>query len=130
MLETYVREKRGVPRLPYRAVKEKILGESYILSLVFADTSLIKKINSAHRRKHSATNVLSFPLSKKTGEVFMHLPTIRKEAKSLRVSFPEHTLFIYIHGLLHLKGFLHGKKMEALEKKYLRYFSSGRKKNK
>jgi probable rRNA maturation factor len=98
--------------------KEKILGKSYELSLVMADNKLMKKLNSHYREKNKTTNVLSFPLDKKLGEIFINKGLAKKEAQKGNVPFSKYLDHLFVHSLLHLKGFNHGEKMEAEEKKF------------
>ena len=39
------------------------------------------------------------------------------------MTYKNFLIFIIIHGLLHLKGLEHSKKMEDLEKKYLKKYA-------
>ena len=103
--------KRKVPDLPFVKYKEKILGKTYELSLVFCGPAKTKELNLVYRDKDKEANVLSFPLSKTSGEIFIKLPAIDFSAPHL-----------FIHGLLHLKGLSHGSKMENEERKYLKLF--------
>lgn len=97
--------KRKTPDLPFKEIKEKILGKKYDISLVLASNSLIKKLNKKYRKKNAATSSLSFSFSKTEGEVFLNAQ-----------EKPEKMLPLFIHSLLHLKGLGHGKKMEKQEK--------------
>ncbi len=100
--------KRRTPVRPFAEYKEKILGPNYDLSLVFCGPVLTRRLNQERRHETKVANILSFPLSNSTGEIFINLST---------TDWPIDYLFI--HGLLHLKGFRHGSKMEAEEKKFL-----------
>src|SRR3989344_633668 len=106
-----------------KKIKEKILGTEYELSLVFTPNNLSQDLNREYRDKNHPTNVLSFPLGKNTGEIFMDLSKISEEARNLKLSNPSYFIFIFIHGLLHLKGIDHGKEMSGQEKKFLQEFN-------
>ena len=56
---------------PFVKMKEKILGKSYSLSLNFVGVKKIKTLNSKYRKIDRPTDILSFPLSKKDGEIFI-----------------------------------------------------------
>lgn len=58
------------------------------------------------------SNVLAFPLSKTSGEI-----VICKAAAK-----PYTADFLFIHGLLHLKGYKHGGIMEREEAKLIKKF--------
>ena len=111
------------PHLPYQRMKDEVLGKKYQLSLVFVGESRAREINQTTRSKTYAPNVLSFPLSKDSGEIFMAPSVAKREAKKYGHSYNRHVCYLFIHGLLHLKGLDHGKKMEASEQEYLKRFS-------
>jgi len=111
--------KRSLPKIRFDKILEEVLGKEYELSLVFTSTALSKKLNSTYRGKNNPTNILSFPLSKKSGEIFIDLTTASKEVKKFEMSFPKFITYLFIHGLLHLKGMEHGYTMERREKKLL-----------
>ncbi|MCC7004862.1 rRNA maturation RNase YbeY [Candidatus Nomurabacteria bacterium] len=115
--------KSKLPRLPYLSVKNEVLGGKYELSLVFVGDTLSKKLNFKYRRKNKPTNVLSFPLNKTTGEIFINPNKAKKEAKFFGKSFNDFIAILFIHGLLHLKGMQHGSKMEGIEKKLAKKFN-------
>jgi len=114
--------KRNVPDIPFVSIKNKILGPSYGISLVFIGPRKAKDLNKKYRHKDYFPNVLTFPLEKKTGEIFINLSQAKKESASYQQSPDLHIAFLFIHGLLHLKGMSHGSKMEGEEKKFLETF--------
>ena len=113
------------PNLPFADIKQAVLGRRYNLSLVFVENSFSKKINTHYRGKNKPTNVLAFPISKTEGELFINLPLVKKEAPMFSLPFPSFLLFIFIHGLLHLKGLRHGSRMGKEEKKWMKKYSLG-----
>jgi len=102
-----------------KKIRNDILGKEYSLSVAYVSEKKSQEINKKYRKKDRATNVLSFALRKNEGELVLCKTLIRKEAKSSGKNFEEWLGFLVIHGMLHLKGLKHGKKMEKLEKKYL-----------
>jgi probable rRNA maturation factor len=114
--------KSRAPRSPFSLLKNAVLGKKYCLSLVFAGPSLTQKLNSTYRRKNKSADILSFPLSKSSGEIFINLSLVRKEASLQGLDYPSYVLRLFIHGLLHLKGMRHGSKMERAEKKFIKNF--------
>ena len=111
-------------------IKNDILGKKYSLSIAFVTEEKSREINKKYRRKDKATNVLSFALGKNWGELVLCKAVIKKEArlrlsasdgqaKKIKDVYQDYLGFLVIHGMLHLKGMRHGKKMEKLEKKYL-----------
>lgn len=111
------------PRLPFSDIKKEVLGEKYELSVIFAPKKMAQELNKAHREKDYVPNVLSFPLSKTSGEIFINLETVKKEAPLFEQTYTKFLGFIFIHGLLHLKGMDHGSTMEKYEKKFCKKFN-------
>lgn len=104
---------------PYTRLKNKVLGRDYELSLVFADNKLSRHLNKTYRKKNKPADVLSFPLSAKSGEIFIDLVTARKEVGKFNMPFRKFVTYLFIHGLLHLKGMKHGNTMKQAELKLL-----------
>ena len=111
------------PSLPYQAIKDAILKQDYELSLVFLGSKRAQQLNQSSRQKNYVPNVLSFPLTNTAGEIYICLPVAKAEANKFGATYPKHVGFLYIHGLLHLKGHDHGPRMENLERKYCHQFS-------
>lgn len=109
--------KGKLPSLPFAQMKDAVMGQNYELSLVFIGERRSKKLNTAYRNKHKSGNVLSFPLDKKTGEIFICPERARREAKSFDRKYENFIAFLFIHGLCHLKGMDHGSTMEKAEEK-------------
>lgn len=114
--------KGKLPRLPFVDIKNAILGEKYDLSIVFCGNGLSQRLNRTYRGKDKPTNVLSFPLSKKSGEIVIDLMKSKKEAPQFDEKFPNFVGFLFIHGLLHLKGLDHGSTMESKEQRFRKMF--------
>ncbi|MDQ5957923.1 MAG: putative rRNA maturation factor [Patescibacteria group bacterium] len=110
------------PRLPFQAIADEIVGPKYDLSLVFVGDTRARTLNINHRGKKYIPNVLSFPLAKNSGEIFINLLQTKRESKKFGHSPLEHCGFLFIHGLLHLKGYSHGSRMEEKERSYMRHF--------
>jgi probable rRNA maturation factor len=98
-------------------IKDFTLGKKYNLSLVFENKKRMLLLNKIYRNKNKTTDVLSFPLEKTKGEIFICLSECKKEAKKFGRDFENFVLFLFIHALCHLKGMTHGSKMEKEERK-------------
>ncbi|MCK9345089.1 MAG: rRNA maturation RNase YbeY [Candidatus Pacebacteria bacterium] len=109
--------KGKLPRLPFAKMTEAVLGKEYECSLVIVSPKKSRELNLAYREKDNSTNILSFPLSDDEGEIFIDLAKARTEAPLFDRSYTNFVGFLFIHGLLHLKGLDHGTKMENAEKK-------------
>ncbi|MFQ5662043.1 MAG: rRNA maturation RNase YbeY [Candidatus Paceibacteria bacterium] len=105
--------KGKLPSLPFENMKNEVLGKNYELSLVFIGTKKSQALNKKYRKKNKPADVLSFPLSKSTGEIFICPKTTKQESIGS----------LFIHGLMHLKGLRHGSTMERAEKKVRLKFS-------
>jgi len=112
-ISTTLKKQKYPKNIQYQKIKDKVLGKKYELSLVFCGGKLTKKLNKKFRKKNYSANILSFPLSENSGEIFIKLPVPKK--------FPVDYLFI--HGLVHLKGYQHSEEMEKIEEKIRKKFS-------
>ncbi len=115
--------KYPTPKIPFEEIKNSVLGQAYELSLVFVLEKESHALNLQYRQKDKPTNILSFPLDKETGEIFICLPYAKKEAPSFEREFTNYIAFLFIHGLIHLKGLDHGSIMEAEEEKIRKLFA-------
>ena len=96
--------------LPFQKIKEDVLGKTYDLSLAFVGPTESLRVTRDVKKKDHISNVLSFPLSKTSGEI-MICPSARGA----------YTVgYLFIHGLAHLKGYKHGATMENIERLYLK----------
>lgn len=114
--------KGKLPRLPFLNMKNAVLGRSYELSVVFVGDRRSRTLNETYRKKSYVPNVLSFPLSKSEGEIFINPHQARRDAHSFGMSHTTCLAFLLIHGMLHLKGLPHGSTMGKLEQNYLKRF--------
>lgn len=110
------------PHIPWERISRAVLGASYELSLILCSDALARRINRESRKKTYSPNVLSFPLSKSEGEIVLNIRKAYREAMRYNHSPSEHLVFLFIHGLLHLKGMDHGDTMENAERHFLKRF--------
>lgn len=123
---TIINKTRSTPTpvgVPFVSIKNAILGEKYDLSISFISARKQKEINLTYRGINKSTNILSFPISKNSGEITFDLNKVKKDAPLFKMSYPKFLKYLLIHGLLHLEGFEHSSTMEKEEKKYLDLFS-------
>lgn len=113
------RTRQRHPAFSYDELAEKVLGKNYELSLVFVGNTVSRRLNKTLRGKDKPTNVLSFPLSKTSGEIFIDLAKAKQENKKFGMNFKKFVIYLFIHGLLHLKGMEHGDKMIKVENQLL-----------
>jgi probable rRNA maturation factor len=108
--------------LSFLAMKEKVLGEDYDLALSFVNEKKIHELNKIYRNVDKPTDILSFPIDKNVGEIFICKKIANIKAKEFERTPENFLLFLFIHGLVHLKGFDHGNKMEKEESIHRKYF--------
>ena len=104
-----------LPPVPFTDIKKAVLGTAFDLSVVIATPATMKKLNTIYRDKKAATDILSFPISKKEGEIYLCLSEAKKEARKFDRSYENFLSFLFIHGCVHLKGHDHGSTMESIE---------------
>ena len=113
------------PRVPFARIKKTILGERYELSLVLIGDTLATRLNREHKGKTEPTNILSFPLTKTEGEIFLNVRRAARDAKKFGHTHTQHIAFLFIHGCLHLSGMHHGNALEKKEEALLAQFFPG-----
>lgn len=114
--------------MPFAFIKKAVLGKNYELSLVFASDAKLAKLNKKYRAENRTTDVLSFLISKNSGEIYISLKESARQAESFGYKNSSSTEiekfvgFLFIHGMLHLKGYSHGSTMEQEEAKFVKKF--------
>ncbi|HBD25069.1 MAG: rRNA maturation RNase YbeY [Candidatus Zambryskibacteria bacterium RIFOXYD1_FULL_40_13] len=114
--------KNTLPSVSFALMKDVVLGKKYSLSLVFVGNKKSQELNNSYRGKNKPTNILSFPLDKTTGEIFINLSLAKKESPRFDRKPTNFVAFLFIHGLMHLKGMRHGSRMDRLEAKFQKQF--------
>lgn len=118
-----INETKGkLPSLPFEKIKNKILGKKYELDLVFVSNKKIHALNKTYRKVDSPTDILSFPIDKNSGEIFICEKIAKKKAPDFEREYNNFLAFLFIHGNVHLLGYDHGKKMEVIETKFRKFF--------
>lgn len=119
---TTTRKNHPLQRGFFSDIKDTVVGKNYELSVVVVGTKLMRKLNREKRGIDKVTDILSFPLSKNSGEIFLNIPYAEKKSKIFNRTKKDYLNFLFIHGLLHLIGMDHGSKMENEEKKFCKQF--------
>ena len=99
--------------------------DCFDISIVFVGEAESRKINRKYRKYDKSTDVLSFNLdsgyNKKgkvlEGELVLCSDVIAKNARDNKVDFSRELAFVLAHGVLHILGWRHGKKMFDLQDK-------------
>ena len=111
-----------------------------ICTLLLSGTNEIRNLNKKFRKKNKSTDVLSFPFYSKIqlkkiikkdseiylGDVIINLNKIKHKNDKKKFEFEFNKL--WIHGLVHLFGYMHKKDkdyyvMQKIEKKYLKFLN-------
>lgn len=125
----------GLPRRFFTDVAGETIRLSFLsdmdvsigigVALVSGDE--IRALNHTYRKKDRPTDVLSFPgFPKRTdivatdgrieiGDLVLDPSYIRLAAEEDGISFETEMAFIFSHGILHLLGYRHGRKMFSIQ---------------
>ena len=103
--------------------KYKFHNKKVIFSLLLSNNYNIKKLNKDFRNKNKATDILSFPFSKKIiiskktyiGDIIISYNFINKPKSQNLKNFKEKLIKTFIHGYLHLLGFDHVKNNDYIK---------------
>ncbi len=89
------------------------------INLVFTTDQRMRRLNRQFRSRDKTTDVLSFNLDDQTaddrifGEIYISVPTAKRQAKQYRTTLTDEFLRLACHGLLHLLGYDHDKAGDA-----------------
>ncbi|XKT75124.1 MAG: rRNA maturation RNase YbeY [Patescibacteria group bacterium UBA2103] len=111
------------PRFPYAKIKDDILGKNFSVSLAFVGDTLSTRLNKERRNKDYTPNVLTFPLTENSGEIYINLAEAKRQAKKYGITYKKWVLQLFIHGLLHLEGMPHGDTMENKEQQLVKKYA-------
>ena len=97
--------------------KYRFFNKKVSLTLLLSNNKNIKILNKNFRNKDKSTDILSFPLNRKTkisketylGDIIISFNFINKPKSQNIKQFKEKIIKIFIHGFLHLLGFDHIK---------------------
>lgn len=110
-------------------------AKNFTLSLAVVSRKEIKKINRIWRKINEVTDVLSFAEFKSLkalkqgqseevflGEIILCYDDIKAYAKKNDLKIKAELAKVFLHGILHLLGFRHGREMFSLQNKLLTKF--------
>lgn len=110
-------------KFPFDTAHTHILP-AWDISLAFVGTKHAQRMNKSLRNKDYIPNVLSYETGKNSGEIVICLLEAKKQAPEYDMTYTQFVGFLFIHGLLHLKGEQHGATMEKQERLLLKRFTS------
>ncbi len=93
-----------------------IIKEPNCFSIIFTNNEEIQKLNQFYRGKDYPTDVLSFAtdgeIEGDLGDIFISLEKANAQACEYQHSLLRETLFLVVHGYLHLNGYDHQSEEE------------------
>jgi probable rRNA maturation factor len=112
-----------VIRTAYHQIKKT--SKDYQLSVAFVDDQTIRHLNKKFRNKNKTTTILSFAYSKKSGEIILGWPEIKRKSLISKIKLNDYLKILLVHGLLHLFGYQHynlkkARLMEKIEDKIIK----------
>ncbi len=114
--------KDSLPTIPFKKIKDDILGHQYVVSLVFIGEKRAASINKKWRKKDYTPNVLAFEIDENEGEIYITPKIAAKECAEYGHTVRQHIAFLFIHALLHLEGYAHGDTMGRSEVAYMKKY--------
>lgn len=90
------------------------------INLVLVDDKEIQRLNATFRHKDKPTDVLAFPMNEDgiLGDIAISTETTERNARRYGVGYKAELKRLVVHGVLHLLGYDHGKRMRDAEKIY------------
>jgi probable rRNA maturation factor len=128
-----------VPRAKLTRLAELVLyaqGVAKSVNLILVADSAMRQLNRRFRQQDKTTDVLSFAMEEDIdpllGEIYISIPTARRNAIGDGRGLDEELLRLFCHGLLHLTGIHHPNakaraEMKRLEDQYLLHLETSRK---
>ena len=121
MLDTRNFTRSTPPRHSYDRIAQAVLP-GWDISLVFVGEVRAARLNEQLRNKDYIPNVLSYESGSKSGEIIICPRVAKREAHTYGLTYAQHVAYLFIHGLLHLKGYPHGPTMERTERAHMARF--------
>ncbi|MFA4967206.1 MAG: rRNA maturation RNase YbeY [Candidatus Margulisiibacteriota bacterium] len=99
--------KKGIIKEVSRVLKQN-KGKGN-LSINLINDRRMRMLNKKYREKDKTTDVLSFEINESgmLGEIYISLPTARKQAKMYNVTLKDELERLAVHGTLHILGYTH-----------------------
>lgn len=114
-VQNKTRSALGGARLVYSNIAKEILPH-WEISLVFIGPKEAQTLNKQLRGKAYVPNVLSYVVGEKSGEIIICPNIAKEEAPAYGLNEKDFILYLFIHGVLHIKGWVHGGTMEECER--------------
>ena len=125
----YAVARAGLPAAAdFRRWARAALRADVAATLRLVDEAEGHELNRDYRRKAYATNVLTFAYGAEAeggpfgGDIVLCAPVVEREAHEQGKSLIAHFAHLTVHGLLHLQGYDHTRKSEAVTMETLESF--------
>lgn len=100
---------------------KRSFGPGVSLSLVFVGDKRMQNLNKKYRGKNKTTDVISFGFlgdrarmpQDLLGEIFISIPQAKRQARAFSHSLQKEVEHLFVHGVLHILGYEHGRSREA-----------------
>lgn len=100
--------------------QEKVEG---IIEVSLVSDLEIRRLNQKFRKKDQPTDVLSFYLGEDgfIGDIIISPETAKKNASLYGLGYRQELKRLVVHGVLHLLGYQHGRRMRHAEEIYQKF---------
>lgn len=111
-----------IDRRLLKRLADRVSRKKWIVSISFVRKEKMKQLNRTYRRKNRPTDVLSFSMKEGSllGDVIICPAVARSNARKYKISYQSEIGRLAVHGLLHLLGHDHGKRMFDLQDRILK----------
>ena len=105
--------KGNIDKSLIRKIARRSSRKKWTVNMSFVSKSKIRELNRKYRKKNMPTDVLSFYMGEDgiLGDVIICSEVAKENAKRFGSGYKAEIARLAAHGILHLLGFRHGKKM-------------------
>lgn len=121
-IKNLTRRTSSVAGLPFVRIAKEVLP-GWEISLVFVSSKKALELNKKLRGKNYVPNVLSYAVGNKSCEIIICPSVAIKQAPAYSLLPTAYCLLLFIHAVLHIKGWVHGANMDKCERKLLARFN-------
>lgn len=117
MLEVVNRTRTRIPPVDIAKIYRFVFPSGKMeLSVAFVGDAVMRRANKRYRGKDKTTDVLSFALEKKLGEILISIPKARADARAEHMPLKKKLEQLLIHGMLHIIGYDHERDAPSLRR--------------
>lgn len=117
----FVRTKKCLERLNVSSLERHFTSLSYNVNIYFLSKKTIEYLNNKLFGRKGPTDVISLDLGE-IGELYISPYQVLVNARRYHQAFCRELLRVIIHGLLHLSGYKHSRRMFAIQEELLDNF--------